>query len=170
MDIRISIVVAAAENHVIGRDGEMPWRLSTDLKRFKSLTLGKPMIMGRKTYQAIGKALPGRTTIVISRDKTWQAEGCVAVQTLDSALSVAREVAIAAGEGEICIVGGGEIYRQSIDMADTIYFTQVHATPEGDTTFPEIDPAKWREKDREFIQESEHDTAATTYIVYQRRV
>jgi len=169
MDIRVSIVVAVAENGVIGLEGDMPWQLSTDLKRFKALTLGKPMIMGRKTFMAIGQALPGRTSIVITRDKTWQAEGVVPVHSLEMAFSVAKEVAQAAGQNEVCIVGGGEIYQQSFDSADVIHVTQVHATPTGDTVFPDIDPAVWREISREHVPSGEKDTAETTYIVYERR-
>ena len=167
-DIRISIVVAAAENNVIGRDGDMPWQLSTDLKRFKALTMGKPMIMGRKTYQAIGKALPGRTTLVVTRDKEWQAEGVVPVASLENALKVAGEIARADKADEVCIVGGGEIYRQSIAMADVIHITRVHASPDGDTVFPEIDPNNWQETHRELIPTGEKDSAATTYLVYER--
>jgi dihydrofolate reductase len=170
MNVRISIVVAAAENNVIGSDGEMPWRLSTDLRRFKALTLGKPMIMGRKTFQAIGKVLPGRTTIVITRDINWQAEGCVVVQSLESAVSVGREIAHATGVAEMCIVGGGEIYRQSIDVADVIHLTRVHSKPEGDTVFPDIDLEAWVEKCREKVSAGDRDSAATTYIVYHRGV
>ena len=140
MGIRISIVVAVAENGVIGLEGDMPWHLSTDLKRFKDLTLGKPMIMGRKTFMAIGQALPGRTSIVITRDKSWQAEGVVPVHSLQTAFELAEQIAQSDGVDELCIVGGGEIYRQSIEHADVIHLTQVHAQPTGDTVFPTIDP------------------------------
>ena len=169
MDIRVSIVVAVAENGVIGMEGDMPWQLSTDLKRFKALTIGKPMIMGRKTFMAIGSPLPGRTSIVITRDKTWQAEGVVPVHSLESAISVAKEIAQASEQYEICIVGGGEIYRQSIDLADVIHITRVHASPKGDTLFPEIDPNIWEEVYREHVPCGEKDTADTTYLVYERK-
>lgn len=169
MDMRVSIVVAVAENGVIGLDGDMPWQLSTDLKRFKALTIGKPMIMGRKTFMAIGQALPGRTSIVITRDKSWQAEGVVPVHSLDMAFSIAKEIAQASGQDEVCIVGGGEIYRQSIDIADVIHITRVHAAPTGDTVFPEIDPEIWQEVSRKHVPCGEKDTAETTYIVYEKR-
>ncbi|MEP1208781.1 MAG: dihydrofolate reductase [Rhizobiaceae bacterium] len=170
MGIRVSIVVAVAENGVIGLEGDMPWQLSTDLKRFKALTIGKPMIMGRKTFMAIGKALPGRTSIVVTRDKSWQAEGVVPVHSLETAFSVAKEVAQAAGVEEVCVVGGGDIYRQSIEFADVIHLTQVHATPSGDTVFPEISSTIWQEINRENVPAGEKDTAETTYIVYERKV
>ncbi|MEP0941814.1 MAG: dihydrofolate reductase [Rhizobiaceae bacterium] len=169
MTARISIVVAVAENDVIGFDGDMPWQLSTDLKRFKALTIGKPMIMGRKTFAAIGSALPGRTSIVVTRDTNWQAEGVVPVHSLETAVSLAQEVAKSSGVDEVCIVGGGNIYLQSIDLADVIHLTRVHATPAGDTVFPSIDPAIWLEVNREEVPAGEKDTAETTYIVYERR-
>lgn len=169
MSIRISIVVAAAENDVIGLDGDMPWHLSTDLKRFKALTLGKPMIMGRKTFMAIGSALPGRTSIVVTRDTSWQAEGVVPAHSLDQAIALAKEITKADEGEEICIVGGGEIYRQAIELADVIHITRVHAQPSGDTVFPAIDPKIWLEVTREEVPIGPKDSAATTYLVYERR-
>ena len=169
MTIRISIIVAVAENDVIGFDGDMPWQLSTDLKRFKALTIGKPMIMGRKTFAAIGSALLGRTSIVVTRDTSWQAEGVVPVHSIETAISLAKEIAQSSGGDEVCIVGGGNIYQQSIDMADVIHLTRVHAQPTGDTVFPTIDPAIWNEVSREEVSAGEKDTAETTYIVYDRR-
>jgi len=167
--VDIVMVVAVAKNGVIGRDGDMPWRLSSDLKRFKALTLGKPMIMGRKTFESIGKPLPGRTSIVVTRDKTWQAPGVVTVQTLETAFAVAEEVAQADGIKEICVVGGGEIYRQAMDRATHLYVTEVEAKPHGDTSFPEIDPAVWTEISSESFPKGERDSARTIYTVYQRR-
>ena len=169
MRIKIAIIVAAADNNVIGNEGGMPWRLSTDLKRFKALTLGKSIIMGRKTFEAIGKALPGRTSIVVTRDKQWQAPGVVAARSLESALEIAREVALASNVDEICIVGGGEIYRQSIGLADIIHLTRVHASPGGDTQFPLVDAEFWSEIRRQSVPAGEKDTAETTYLVYEKR-
>jgi len=166
--IETSLVVAVAENGVIGNDGDMPWHLSTDLKRFKALTLGKPMIMGRKTFEAIGKALPGRTTIVVTRDKTWQAKGGVVVTSLEAAVDLAREIARSDGTDQICIVGGGQIYAQALPNADVLHVTEVHARPEGDTVFPKIDAAEWAVHSREKFDAGEKDTAATTYTVYRR--
>ena len=166
--MKISIIVAVADNNVIGREGDMPWRLSTDLKRFKMLTLGKPMIMGRKTFESIGKPLPGRTSIVVTRDRKWQSQGVVPVDSIESAITLASEIAKADGVDEICIVGGGEIYQQAMEFADVIHLTRVHARPQGDTVFPEVDVAKWQEKTCEKVAAGGKDTVETTYCVYQR--
>ena len=169
MGIEIIIVVAAAENNVIGSDGDMPWHLSTDLKRFKSLTMGKPMIMGRKTFAAIGKPLPGRTSIVVTLDKEWQAEGVVPVHSLEMAVALGKQIAEDSGVEQVCIVGGGEIYRQSIEIADLIYLTRVHAEPDGDTVFPIVDPDVWTETRREQVPAGDKDTFETSFIDYARR-
>lgn len=166
--VKILIVVAAAENGVIGRDGDMPWRLSTDLKRFKALTMGKPMIMGRKTFEAIGKPLPGRTSIVVTRDSAWQSPGVVPVGSVDAALALARQIALDTDAEEICIVGGGEIYRQSMPHCDVVHLTRVHVAPEGDTTFDELPEEKWREVHSEAVPAGEKDTATTTYQIFER--
>ncbi|MET0863246.1 MAG: ACT domain-containing protein [Nakamurella sp.] len=137
----ITLVAAVARNGTIGADGGLPWHLPADLKRFKALTMGHPMIMGRKTFDSIGRALPGRRTIVVTRDPGWTAPG---VQT---APSVPAALAAAGGE-EIMVVGGGEIYAQTIDLADRLEITQVDMDVAGDTRFPEIDPARWREAGR----------------------
>ena len=168
MGIRISIVVAVAENGVIGLEGDMPWHLSTDLKRFKDLTLGKPMIMGRKTFMAIGQALPGRTSIVITRDKSWQAEGGVPVHSLQTAFELAEQIAQSDGVDELCIVGGGEIYRQSLDRIDRLYYTHIHADFEGDTTFPEVDWSKWREVERTDFEADERHAVSFSTVIYER--
>ena len=165
-DPLISIVVAMARNGIIGRDGDMPWRLSADLKRFKALTLGKPIIMGRKTFESIGKALPGRTNIIVTRNRDWQVQGTVPVANFDQAISLAVECP--GGDEEICIVGGGEIYRQALDQADILHVTHVDAEPEGDTRFPQIDSAAWTLVSDEHIPLGEKDSAATRYAVYKR--
>lgn len=169
MNIPLWIVVAAATNDVIGRDGDMPWQLSTDLKRFKAVTLGKPMIMGRRTFEAIGKPLPGRTSIVVTRDENWQSPGVVVVGSLEQALDVARQIAIAEAAEAICLVGGGQIYAQAMDIAEVIHITRVHASPEGDTVFPKIDETKWREIERADFPAGEKDSASTTYLIYEKR-
>ncbi|MEM8750474.1 MAG: dihydrofolate reductase [Pseudomonadota bacterium] len=165
----IWIVVAMAENNVIGRDGDMPWKLSTDLQHFKSVTMGKPMIMGRKTFEAIGKPLPGRTSIVVTRDKSWQSPGVVPAQSLDQALSLAAEIAKASEANAICIVGGGQIYAQAMDHADRLHVTRVHAAPEGDTVFPDIDERQWEEVSSREVPAGEKDSAATTFVEFRRR-
>ncbi len=164
----VSIVVAVAENGVIGRDGDMPWKLSTDLKRFKALTLGKPVIMGRKTWASIGRPLPGRANIVITRDKGFQAEGAHVVGSLEEALSLGQKLASETGADEICIMGGGTIYAQALPMVDHVHLTRVLATIDGDTFFPDLDAHQWQLVSAEDIPQGEKDSHATRYMVYKR--
>jgi dihydrofolate reductase len=166
--VRVALIAAVARNGVIGRDGEMPWRLSTDLKRFKRLTMGKPVIMGRKTFEAIGKPLPGRTSIVVTRSPDFAADGAVVAPDLDTALSRAGEEAARMAATEVAVIGGGEIYAAMIDRADRLFITHVEATPEGDTRFPPIDPAVWRTVASERIDAGEKDSEATTFAEYER--
>jgi dihydrofolate reductase len=136
--MKISIIVAASTNNVIGKDGGLPWRLPEDLKRFKEITMGKPMIMGRATWESIGRALPGRQNIVLTRQANLVAEGCDVVGTIDEAL-------VAAGNAkEVMIIGGGDLYRQFLSRAGRIYFTRVHTSIDGDTSFPELNENEWR--------------------------
>lgn len=169
--MNVAIYVAIAKNGVIGRDGGLPWRLSTDLKRFKAGTMGKPIVMGRKTWESFPKRpLPGRQNIVITRDADYRAEGADVVHSLDDALALARvRGRCAPGADEICIVGGGEIYNQALPVADTLHVTHVMAEPDGDTRFPPIDPAAWEQVSAEEIPAGEKDSHATVYAVYQRR-
>ncbi len=169
MSADVMLVAAVAENGVIGRDGDMPWRLSTDLKRFKALTLGKPMIMGRKTFESIGKALPGRDTVVVTRSTDFAADGVLVAHSLDEALVVAQECAATRGADEIAIVGGGDIYAQAMPLATRLHITHVHASPDGDTIFPQIDAAEWAASHTEDVPAGERDTASTRYVVYERR-
>jgi dihydrofolate reductase len=136
--MKVSIIVAAAANNVIGADGELPWRLSEDLRRFKEITMGKPMIMGRLTFESIGKALPGRRSIVLTRNADYQAEGADVVTTPEEALELAGNA------DEVMIIGGGKVYEHFLPMADRIYLTRVHAEIEGDTFLPEIDENEWQ--------------------------
>ncbi len=139
----ISLLVAVAGNGVIGRDNGMPWHLPDDLKRFKSLTMGKPMLMGRKTFESIGKALPGRTSLVLTRSRNWSAAGAVVVHSLEEAIE-------RAGDGpELVVVGGADIYRLALPRARRIYLTRVLASVDGDTVFPSLDQQAWRETHRE---------------------
>jgi dihydrofolate reductase len=147
--ILITLVVAKAENGVIGRDGKLPWHISADLKFFKRMTLGKPVIMGRKTYESIGKPLPRRTNIIVTRDANWSAEGVTAVQDLASAFALAYEDAHRTGVDEIAVIGGAEIYRQTLAKADRIYLTEVHGVFEGDARLDLDLSAGWRETARE---------------------
>ncbi|HEY5721847.1 MAG TPA: dihydrofolate reductase [Allosphingosinicella sp.] len=136
------MVVARAENGVIGRGGGLPWHLSDDLKRFKALTMGSAMVMGRRTFESLPKLLPGRRHIVLTRDPDWSAEGAEIVHDISSALE-------AAGEPRVSIIGGAEIFRLFLPVTDRIELTEVHARPEGDTFMPGFDPADWRESARQ---------------------
>jgi dihydrofolate reductase len=145
----ISIIVAVAEGGVIGGGGDLLWHISEDLRRFKQITSGHTVIMGRKTYDSIGRPLPKRRNIVITRNGEWSAEGCERAESLEQA------VAMCAGEEEVFIIGGGEIYRQSMALADKLYLTQVNKPYEGDTYFPEIRPEEWQEVSRESFERGE---------------
>lgn len=135
--MKVSIIVAASTNNVIGNDGGLPWRLSEDLKRFKNITMGKPMIMGRATWESIGRALPGRQNIVITRQDAFVAEGCDVVATIEEALEEAGDVE------EVMIIGGGNLYEQFLPKTDRLYFTRVHTRIDGDTYFPVINESEW---------------------------
>ena len=139
-ELGLVLVAAVAENGVIGRDGRLPWRLRSDLKHFRDLTLGHPVIMGRKTYGAIGKPLSGRTNIVVTRDPAFAAPGVMVARSLDAALAVARGDAWRRGVIEIMVIGGADLYGQTIERAVRLEVTHVHARPEGDSVFPQIDP------------------------------
>lgn len=168
-DVTVSIIAAVAENGVIGDAGAMPWRLSTDLRRFKALTLGKPVIMGRRTFESIGKPLSGRINIVVTRQPRYHPEGVTVAASLDAALAAARTAARNAGLDEVFVIGGGEIYRAALSFADRLYITHVAARPAGDTLFPAIDSAVWERIAEEHVPPGEKDTAATVYAVYRRR-
>jgi dihydrofolate reductase len=166
--IPVVLVVAVAENGVIGRDLGLPWRLKSDMAHFRALTIGKPILMGRKTYLSIGKPLKGRTNIVVSRDAAFAAPGVVAAPTLDRALDIARGDALRRSADMIAVIGGAEIFQQMLPMADRLEFTRIHARPDGDTSFPAFDPAAWRE-----VSSSDHpagpsDSASFTFIRYER--
>lgn len=168
--MRVAIYVAMAENGVIGRDGGLPWRLSSDLKRFKADTMGKPVIMGRKTWDGIGKPLPGRLNIVVTRDRAFRAADAETVTSLEDAITLAKARGrCMAGVAEICIIGGGEIYRQAMALADRLHVTHVLAEVQGDTRFPPIDPGIWQIVRSEDVPAGERDSHATRYTVYERR-
>ncbi|ODN70722.1 dihydrofolate reductase [Methylobrevis pamukkalensis] len=163
----LSLVVAVAANGVIGADGDMPWKLSSDLKRFRRLTMGKPVVMGRKTFASIGRPLDGRTNIVVTRDDGFRPEGATVVSDLAAALAAAR--LSPGGDGEIMVIGGGTIYGQLIGDADRLYVTHVDAAPAGDTRFPAIDPDVWAVVSEEPIPRTERDSAEARFVVYERR-
>ncbi|MEX0345929.1 MAG: dihydrofolate reductase [Rhizobiaceae bacterium] len=162
----VAIVVAISENGVIGKDDWMPWRLSTDMKRFKALTMGNPVIMGRKTFESIGKPLPGRLNIVITRNSEWRAGGVATANSLQEAIELARGKAENARE--ICIAGGGQIYSEALPIADRMHVTHVLAEIDGDTHFPAIDPAIWRSVSSQEVATGEKDSHPTRYVVYER--
>jgi dihydrofolate reductase len=162
--LRLSLVAAVARNGVIGAGNKMPWRLSTDMQRFKRLTLGKPVIMGRKTFASIGKALPGRANIVLTHRGGTPPEGVLYAASLDAAIAIAA----AQGEGEAMVIGGGAVYAETIDGADRLYITHVDVAPEGDTYFPPIDPSVWKDASSESVGAGEKDSAPTTFVVYER--
>lgn len=166
--MKLSLVAAVAKNGVIGRAGGLPWRLSTDMKRFKSITMGKPVIMGRKTWESLGRPLPGRLNIVISRNADYLPEEVVKVAALDEAISIAKRQS-GADCAEICIIGGGEVYRQAIPCADILHVTHVDAEIDGDTYFPEIDGEIWQTVSSETVPAGEKDVYPTRYVIYQRR-
>ena len=168
--IAIALVVAVAENGVIGRDGQLPWRLPSDLKRFRKLTLGKPMIMGRKTYDSIGKPLDGRDTIVVTRQPDFHPPGVHHVASVEEALALGQELAARRGAHEVTVVGGEEIFRLVLARADRIYLTKVHAAPAGDTRFDSPDPRIWRETAREPMPQGPNDQYPADFIVLERQV
>jgi dihydrofolate reductase len=166
----VGIHVAIAENGVIGRAGGLPWRLSTDLKRFKANTMGNPVIMGRKTFESIGRPLPGRANIVVTRRPDWRADGVETALSLDAAVRLGREVAMAMPEArEICVIGGGEVYREALPLTGWLHVTHVLAAVDGDTFFPTIDPAVWAEISSADVPAGERDTYPTRHAVYERR-
>jgi len=168
-DIGIAIIAAVARNGVIGADGAMPWRLSSDLRRFKALTLGHPVVMGRRTFEAIGRPLPGRPNIVVSRRSDFAPDGAIVAASLDAALAEAGRLARESGSGMVFVIGGGEIYRAALPFADRLLITHVEAEPTGDTRFPDIDPDAWLATGEERVPPGEKDSAATRFVTYERR-
>lgn len=165
----IVLVAAVAKNGVIGADNDMPWRLPTDLKHFKALTVGKPVIMGRKTFQSLGKPLPGRPNLVLTRDERFSADGIEVFSSLSSALVRCEVLLTELQVDDIMIIGGGQIYRSALEVADRLEITEVDAEPEGDTTFPEINPSIWEETARRSGEQTEKDSAGFEFVTYQRR-
>ena len=160
--MRIALIVAMAENRVIGRNNQLPWRIPADLRHFKALTLGKPVIMGRKTYESIGRPLPGRDNIVVTADSGYQAEGCQVVHSVEQALEAAGSCE------EAMIIGGANLYRQTLENADRLYLTLVKAEPEGDTWFPEIELQQWREIERQAHAADESNEYDYDFVVLER--
>lgn len=168
MTIPLILVVAAAENGVIGRDNQLLWRLRTDLRRFRELTTGKPMIMGRKTYQSIGKPLPGRETIVLTRDEGFSAPGIHVAHSWDEAVAQGERLAAAMGADAVAVVGGAEIYRIALPQVQKIYLTEVAAAPDGDAFFPPVDRTRFREVARVSHPKSPDNEHPFTFIDLER--
>ncbi|WP_419254763.1 dihydrofolate reductase [Caulobacter sp. ErkDOM-YI] len=166
----LSIVVARAANGVIGRDGDLPWRLKSDLALFKANTLGKPIIMGRKTWDSLPKKpLPGRMNLVLTRDGSFESEKAVVCESFMEAVQMAREQAQDDGVDEVCVIGGRALFEMALPKAKRLYITEVDATVDGDVTFPEFDEADWREVRREAHPASEGDDHAFIFRVLDRR-
>lgn len=162
------MVAAVADNDVIGNQGTLPWRLKSDLQHFRRLTINKPVIMGRKTYESIGKPLKDRTNIVLTRDLTLVAPGCVLATSLDAAFAYARDDADKRGVNEIMVIGGADVFADAMRDADRLEITRVHTNPEGDTVFPPIDPTRWREVSQVRHTRGPQDEADFTILTYKR--
>lgn len=158
----VSIIVATDRNRLIGRNNELPWHLPADLKHFKTVTMGKPIIMGRKTHESIGRPLPGRSNIVITRDTRYQASGCTVVHSLESALEAAS------GAGEAMVIGGAQLYEQALPVARRIYLTRIDDQFEGDTWFPEYPQSQWKEVARQECVPDEQNPYSYAFLVLER--
>ena len=167
--MEIVFVVAVAENGVIGANGAMPWRLKSDMARFVALTTGRPVVMGRKTFASIGRPLPRRTNIVVTRDENSRADGVVVTHSFADAKAIATGDALRRFATEIAVIGGAEIYAQWMDIADRLEITEVHARPDGDTRFPAVNMAEWDEVARTRNPAGPHDSADYSYVTYRRR-
>ena len=159
----ISLIVAMDRNGVIGADGALPWHLPADLRHFRAVTMGKPIVMGRRTHESIGRPLPGRENIVLTRDRDYGSAGCTVLHSLDEVTQHC------AGSGEIMIMGGADIYAQALPLAERIYLTRVQAAVDGDTYFPELDARQWRAISREDHRADEANPHAYSFIVLERR-
>ena len=161
--MQLSIIVAMDRNRVIGRGGVLPWHISSDLKNFKKITMGKPILMGRKTHDSIGKPLPGRENIILTNNKKYSAEGCTVKNTLDEVYSYCEE------QLELVVMGGAILYSQTLDKADKLYITEVNASVNGDTFFPEYKSSQWREISRESFNADENNEFDYSFTVLERK-
>lgn len=166
--VELAVIVAAAANGVIGRNNALPWHLPEDLRYFKRVTMGKPIVMGRKTYESIGRPLPGRANIVISRQENYAPEGVHVVSGLAEALALAEDIALIDGSTELMVIGGAEIYRAALPIARRLYLTQVHAEVEGDAYLPDIDWKQWREVSRQRHSGGDGNPYDYSFVVFER--
>ncbi len=164
----LALIVAASANNVIGKNNQLPWYLPGDLKYFKTITMAKPVIMGRKTFESIGKPLPGRDNIVITRNADYQAEGIKVVASLEGAIALAESIVLINGGEEIMVIGGAQIYQQALAIADRVYLTRVHRHVEGDAFFPELSIDDWQEVARQDIAAEEPNPFDFSYLVLDR--
>ena len=167
--MKIAMIAAVAENNAIGINNKMPWYLPGDLRYFKAVTMGKPIVMGRKTFESLGKPLPGRTNIVITRDKGYSRDGIKVVHSLSDALSLADDIAMIDGISEIMVIGGAEIYKQAMPKAERLYLTRVYQSFEGDAFFPEFDKGLWQEIAREDHCTEDEKALTYSYLVLERQ-
>lgn len=167
--VDLAIVVAVAENGTIGRHNDLPWRLPEDLKHFKRVTMGHPIVMGRNTFESIGKPLPGRTNIVVTRNERWQADGVEVAHSLDDALMLANQWAHNMGVSSVMVIGGADLYRQVLPLAKRLYFTEVHAEVEGNVFFPELDDSQWSELERVSFKADNNNPYAYSFVTLERQ-
>jgi dihydrofolate reductase len=167
--IETVLIVAVADNGVIGAAGSIPWRVKSDMQRFRALTIGRPVVMGRKTFLSLKRPLPHRTNIVVTRDGSYRAAGAVVTTSIENARTIAHADALRRSATEIAVIGGAEIYAQWMPFADRLEITEVHATPEGDTRLTAIDAAHWAEVARERHPGGGDDSASFSYVTYRRR-
>ena len=160
---RLSLIVAMAKNRVIGADNTIPWHLPNELKLFKSLTMGNPIVMGRKTYESIGRLLPGRTTVIVTRQKDYAIEGAIVAHSISEAIAACK------GADEIFVIGGADLFRETLPLADRLYLTTVDAEPEGDTFMPDFDAGEWHETSAQAFDKDEKHAYAYQLRVYDRR-
>jgi dihydrofolate reductase len=168
MTVRLAMIAGVAENGVIGSGNRIPWRISSDMAFFKRMTMGKPIVMGRKQYESVGRPLPGRTNLVVSRQVGYQPDGVIVISSLDAAIDHALSIAAADGADEAMIIGGGEIYAQAMRRAERLYISHIALRPEGDVRFPPIDPSIWREVEAPAVEVSPKDEATYRIAVYDR--
>jgi len=167
--MQMVLIAAVADNGVIGTGGAIPWRMKTDQQRFRAMTLGKPVVMGRKTFLSLRRPLPGRTNIIVTRDAAFRAAGAVVTTSIAEACAIATGDALRRGVDQIAVIGGAEIYTRWMTFADRLEITEVHASPEGDTYFAAIDPAAWQEVARVRNSAGPGDSVDFSYVSYIRQ-
>ncbi|WP_026379547.1 dihydrofolate reductase [Afifella pfennigii] len=167
-EVPLAIVVGVARNGVIGREGGLPWRSRADLARFRATTMGKPLIMGRRTFQSLPGALDGRANIVLSRDATFAAPGVEVAHSFAGAIRLGEAAAKRLGADEICVIGGASLFTEALPQAERIYFTEIEAEPQGDVFFPDFDRGPWREVAREALTARKGDTASAVFTILER--